>query len=85
MGYSSVCDDTAGCSITVSHRYGFLNANEASSVYCYCDQPGKFFLLLCLKDSKKISKPREIVVEYTKTKTKDIGQEIGLKSRMVFD
>ena len=43
-GYSSICDNTAGCSIAVNWAQGVLTENEASSVYCYCDAPSKFFL-----------------------------------------
>ena len=57
-GYSSVCDDTAGCSITVSHRYGFLNDNQASSVFCYCDQPSKLFFN-DVETDKRFSAPRD--------------------------
>ena len=40
QGYSSVCSDTHGCSVTLN-QYGVLQENKASSVYCYCDAPSK--------------------------------------------
>ena len=41
-GYSSICSDTSGCSVTVGSN-GALPYNQASSVYCYCDAPSKFY------------------------------------------
>ena len=41
-GYSSICSDSdAGCALIPTYHNGALPANEASSVYCYCDQPSK--------------------------------------------
>ena len=40
-GYSSICDDSAGCSV-VNSRNGPLTENEGSSVYCYCEAKSKF-------------------------------------------
>jgi len=37
-GYSSICSDTHGCSVTAGSA-GALTENQASSVYCYCDAP----------------------------------------------
>ena len=42
-GYSSVCDRTYGCSVVNDGSLGALPENEASSVYCYCDAPSKYF------------------------------------------
>ena len=41
-GYSSICSETYGCSVTPSYYGGVLTENEASSAYCYCDTPSKF-------------------------------------------
>jgi hypothetical protein len=38
-GYSNICTDTHGCSVTSSYSQVALTENEASSVYCYCDAP----------------------------------------------
>merc|ERR1712113_455281 len=38
-GYSSVCDNPQGCSVSFSALTGPLSENQATSVYCYCNQP----------------------------------------------
>ena len=46
-GYSSICSDTAGCSVTPNEGAlnGALTENTASSAYCYCDEPSKFIYI----------------------------------------
>ena len=41
-GYSSICDNSAGCSVNNSGGRGPLTENEGSSVYCYCETQSKF-------------------------------------------
>ena len=41
-GYSSVCDNPNGCDLGKSVSFGSLLENQATSVYCYCNQPSTY-------------------------------------------